>query len=125
MKKIAIIILSLFLLLPSIGNMMVYFSFKINQNEISKTLCIQKEAKYNTCNGRCVLDLRLKSLEDKQEKNEIIFKKIASIEYVEILPSFEFENALISNFKTDDFPIVADKLTSNFIIEILHPPAVV
>lgn len=48
--------------------MLVYVSFKINQDEIAKTICVQRKIANNTCNGRCELRKSLKKLEDNERK---------------------------------------------------------
>ena len=35
------------LLVPSLSNVFIYLNFKIHQEEIAKTLCIQREMKEN------------------------------------------------------------------------------
>ncbi|WP_281638182.1 hypothetical protein [Flavobacterium marginilacus] len=58
----------------------MYTLFKINQDEIAKTLCVLREQKNNTCNGNCVLKAELKKQAEKEEKNTTLLKeKIESI----------------------------------------------
>ena len=66
-----------------------FITFKINQDKIVKTLCILRKAQNNTCNGRCVLNAKIKelnALEKKHttsitEKHEIIYIT-ASVNYI-------------------------------------------
>jgi Rad3-related DNA helicase len=48
----------------------VYIAFKINQDYIAKTLCINRNKPEVLCNGKCVLEKNL-SEEDSQSKKEI------------------------------------------------------
>ena len=68
MKAILNIILSILLLLPSFGSFFAYSSFKLNQDEIAKTICIQRKMVNNSCNGRCELQKSLKKYEDNEKK---------------------------------------------------------
>jgi len=75
-------LLSLVLLLPSLGSAVIYTQFKISQDKIAKTICIQRANINNTCNGRCELQKSLKKYEDNEkrmdhtnlkEKTELVF----------------------------------------------------
>jgi len=68
LKAILNIILSILLLLPSFGSFFAYSSFKLNQDEIAKTICIQRKMVNNSCNGRCELQKSLKKYEDNEKK---------------------------------------------------------
>ncbi len=52
------IVLSLILCLHAISNIVTVVHFVVNQEQIAKTLCIQKEAQ-NGCNGKCQLKKKL------------------------------------------------------------------
>lgn len=68
MKSLFSIVLSILLLLPSFGSFVVYTSFKLNQDEIAKTICVQRKLVNNSCNGRCELQKSLKKYEDNEKK---------------------------------------------------------
>ena len=61
--------ISILLLVPSLSNVCIYLNFKIHQEEIAKTLCIQRKMKENKCNGQCFLSKQLKK-EAEKEKHE-------------------------------------------------------
>jgi hypothetical protein len=46
----------------------INFSFKINQDYISKVLCINRDKPKLHCNGKCVLMQRIKAEEEKEKK---------------------------------------------------------
>ncbi len=76
MKKLALIALSFIIVLGTMTNALTYISFKFNQNEISKTLCVLRTQTNNTCNGRCVLAAKIKELNDLEKKHSAsIFEK--------------------------------------------------
>ncbi|MEL1241801.1 hypothetical protein [Flavobacterium flavipallidum] len=68
MKSLFSIVLSILLLLPSLGSFFVYTSFKLQQDEIAKTICVQRKLVDNTCNGRCELQKSLKKYEDNEKR---------------------------------------------------------
>lgn len=68
LKSLFSIVLSILLLLPSFGSFFVYTSFKLNQDEIAKTICVQRKLVNNSCNGRCELQKSLKKYEDNEKK---------------------------------------------------------
>jgi hypothetical protein len=70
-------------LLPSFGNIIVYAKFKINQDEISKTICIQRKIANNTCNGRCELRKSLKKFDDNERKMDNSLKEKLELVYIQ------------------------------------------
>ncbi|WP_239023085.1 hypothetical protein [Flavobacterium endoglycinae] len=83
MKKLFIILLSITLLVPSFGKVFIYASFKLNQKEISKTICVQRKMVFNTCNGRCELQKSLKKYADNEKKMQDNLKEKAEIVYIQ------------------------------------------
>lgn len=83
LKKFFIILLSCMLLVPSFGSFFVYTSFKLNQDEISKTICVQRKMVFNTCNGRCELQKSLKKYADNEKKMQNNLKEKAEIVYIQ------------------------------------------
>ncbi|MDI9309955.1 MAG: hypothetical protein QM535_07040 [Limnohabitans sp.] len=111
-------------MLPNFGSVIIYSSFKLNQEEISKTLCIQKDLVKNTCNGRCVLELKLKKIEQSQKSTEIDLKEKCDLVYI-----------LSSSTYTDDLNLSSIDLKELFVKETIgntsrtvnsffHPPTV-
>ena len=79
------------LLVPSFGSFFVYTSFKLNQEEISKTICVQRKMVFNSCNGRCELQKSLKKYADNEKRMQNNLKEKAEIVYI--------QNTPVSNFK--------------------------
>ncbi|MGO4770092.1 hypothetical protein ACEN2I_00380 [Flavobacterium sp. W22_SRS_FK3] len=86
MKKIIILFLSCMLLVPSFGSFFVYTSFKLNQEEISKTICVQRKMIFNSCNGRCELQKSLKKYADNEKKMQNNLKEKAAVVYIQNTP---------------------------------------
>ncbi len=122
LKKIIIIFLSAMLLLPSFGSFLVYTSFKLNQEEISKTICVQRKMIFNSCNGRCELQKSLKKYSDNEKRMQDNLKEKAEIVYIQntITPDFTLIIPIESERKNFAYfnrkPISVSNLT-------FHPPS--
>ncbi|MEO6174998.1 MAG: hypothetical protein ABIP27_07595 [Flavobacterium circumlabens] len=121
MKRLIIIVLSILILSPSFGSLFVYASFKINQKEIAKTICVQRKLAFNNCNGRCELQKSIKKYSDNERKMQDSLKEKAELVYVQntievdlnIVPSIESKENTFTFFEKK--PISASNLT-------FHPP---
>ena len=82
MKKYIIIVLCGLIFLPSLGSMFVYASFKLNQQEIARTICIQRKQIFNSCNGRCELQKSLKKYSDNEKQMQDSLKEKLEIVYI-------------------------------------------
>lgn len=91
LKKLLIIFLSIMLLVPSFGSFFVYTSFKLNQDEISKTICVQRKMLFNSCNGRCELQKSLKKYADNEKKMQNNLKEKVEIVYLQNTITNEFK----------------------------------
>ena len=90
LKKAITIFITFLLFLPSISNLVVLISFKINQEYIAKTLCEKKEEKENTCNGQCHLKKELKKVSETETDSTVPNMYKEKIELVFIQPEFTF-----------------------------------
>ncbi len=70
------------LLLPSFGSFFTYFNFKLNQEEIAKTICVQRKMVFNSCNGRCELQKSLKKYTDNEKRMQNNLKEKTDLVYV-------------------------------------------
>ena len=48
--------------------MWIVVSFKINQENIANVLCVKKEIKDNTCQGKCYLKKQLIKADEEEQK---------------------------------------------------------
>jgi hypothetical protein len=69
LKQIVTILLATLILLQPFSKICIYVSFKINQDRIAKTLCVQKEIKNNCCKGKCHLEKELKKADEQRRWN--------------------------------------------------------
>ena len=109
-KHTAIFILLAAFLMQLFSNTIIYATFLMQQDYIAKNLCIDKDVKESTCEGKCQLKEELsknsenneKPLMTTNEKQEIVFcscDKINSIEYIvmesRVLPTtYRFSHSL-------------------------------
>lgn len=125
MKKSLLTLLITLILLPNFSNILVYFSYKLNQAEISRTLCIQKDFVENTCNGRCVLENRLKQLEQNQKKTETNIKEKAEIVFAFFSSSCCNEVSTFIEFIDNPQTVLKPTVYFfSFITSIFHPPSI-
>ncbi|MBB4802674.1 hypothetical protein HNP37_002749 [Flavobacterium nitrogenifigens] len=121
MKRLLIIVLSILILSPSFGSLFVYASFKINQKEIARNICVQRKSVFNTCNGRCELQKSIKKYADNERKMNDSLKEKVELVYVQnssevnftVIPVFESKEN--SSILFEKKPIKASNLT-------FHPP---
>jgi thioredoxin-related protein len=122
LKRFLILLLSCMLLVPSFGSFFVYTTFKLNQEEISKTICVQRKMLFNDCNGRCELQKSLKKYEDNEkrmqnnlkEKTEIVYIQNLGITPFELLLPIETEAKLYASL--NEKPVSISKT-------VFHPPS--
>ena len=110
------------LLLPSFGSFFVYTSFKLNQEEISKTICVQRKMVFNSCNGRCELQKSLKKYADNEKRMQNNLKEKAEVVYIQNTTTANYrlvtpiESAAKLFASIDEKPISVSNST-------FHPPS--
>ncbi|UWY26900.1 hypothetical protein N4T20_14345 [Flavobacterium sp. TR2] len=121
LKRVIIIALSILILSPSFGSLFVYASFKINQKEIAKTICVQRKQAFNSCNGRCELQKSIKKYSDNERKMQDSLKDKLELVYVQNIAEINFsiipviESKENSSILFEKKPIKTSNLT-------FHPP---
>ena len=123
MKLLYSIIISTLLLLPSFGNVVIYLTFKINQDEISKTLCIKKEVKNNSCNGKCYLAKQLKKAAEKEKQESSNVKEKQEVVYTQTASNYNF-TPIITIEKTRMMVSRYCEKSKSVAVSIFHPPLV-
>ncbi|MDQ6531524.1 hypothetical protein [Flavobacterium sp. LHD-85] len=110
------------LLVPSFGSFFVYTSFKLNQEEISKTICVQRKMVFNSCNGRCELQKSLKKYADNEKRMQNNLKEKAEVVYI--------QTSILNNFKLTGLIESKAKIFTSFnkkpiaiANSIFHPPS--
>jgi hypothetical protein len=101
----------------------VYLTFKVNQDEIAKTLCVKKEVKNNICNGKCYLSKQLKKAAEKEkqessnliEKQELVYTQTASEYHFTPIVTIEKNKMTVSRYCEKPKSVA---------FSIFHPPLV-
>lgn len=123
MKKVTTYILTLLIFLQLFSKTWIVVSFKINQDKIAKTLCVKKEIKNNSCQGKCHLKKQLEQADEEEQKQAPTnTEEKLEILYCQTHTSFSFlkatffcENQALRNYKYDFY-------SSSFITDIFRPP---
>ena len=123
--KIAIsLFLVVLILLQVFGKSWIIISFKINQESIAKTLCVQKNVKNNSCHGCCQLKKRLAE-KDKQEQKQLprsLREKNTQItDYIQIELAGRTDLIYTREWQNDYY---LNLLPSRFSDRIFRPPQV-
>ncbi len=123
MKLIFSILLSFTILLSSFSNSIVCFKFKINQIEISKTICELRELKDNSCNGNCVLRAALKKQSENEKKHDSNLKEKSETLYTNTSLEFNLSHFIFTaNSKIENCCLSAKP--NSEIFAVFHPPTV-
>lgn len=122
LKKFSIYILSFILLLPTFGSSFTYLTFKLQQEEIAKTICVQRKMVFNSCNGRCELQKSLKRYTDNEKSMQNTLKEKVDVVYVQELlsASYELVQPIVITTKTES---VVNRKPVSFSTFTFRPPA--
>jgi len=119
----AIVLVSLLMVQPFIHTW-IYVSFKLNQEYIAKTSCIQKDVEINNCHGCCQLKKELAETKDHEQK-DIPFNKTKVELSVYPCPEshkFRFSSHLSNQVNYSDQHIQFSP--STYLSGIFHPPKI-
>jgi hypothetical protein len=101
----------------------VLLDFKIHQEVISQTICVQKDEVKNTCNGKCHLTKQLEKSDEGSEEAPILPTNLQEVllffTQTNIFEWKHFENEILF------VPHVSDLYGIEFKSSIFHPPPVV
>jgi hypothetical protein len=127
LKQILSILLILAFLLPTSSKLWTFISFKINQEYIAQTLCVNKAKPQSNCHGSCHLNKQIKLAEAKEkEANQIPSVLTEKTEVVYFtFPNFGVNlikrEILLSKEELNAFYLMGK--TPFFVHEIFHPPS--
>ena len=101
----------------------ILLDFTINQDFISKTLCIKKDVVENTCNGKCHLSKQLEKSEEQSEDAPVLPQNLKEIIlFYKKAISFGW-NCL--NPSVVNIPCLSSLNGIDFPYSIFHPPKIV
>ena len=91
------------------GSMFVYANFKINQQEIARTICIQRKQIFNSCNGRCELQKSLKKYSDNEKQMQDTLKEKLELVYICIFSEVNFNYSFAATTQKKTFAFLNSK----------------
>jgi predicted nucleic acid-binding Zn-ribbon protein len=115
-------LISGFILSPSFGGFFTYVSFKLNQVEIAKTICIQRKMVFNTCNGRCELQKSIKKYSDNEKEMQNNLKEKTELVYIPNTSKFELNIVTLLKSNENIFDIIESKPVA-ISLETFRPPS--
>jgi hypothetical protein len=122
MKQAIVILLILLVFLQSSGKMLIYLSFKINQDYIAKNLCENRANPKMHCNGNCQLIKKLKQADKEQQKQlPPSIKENREVLYCHNLPNLSSGNIYFV-IKKQSFLKYKFNYSFSFQNDIFHPP---
>jgi hypothetical protein len=124
MRQLATFLLVLLIFLQTFGKMWVVVSFKIRQDHIAETLCIEKKIATSTCRGRCYLKEQLNKASEKEQKKQPTNpkEKAELVVYLYPLTVFEYQERIDFYLPKINVDYEKNFYPSSFIIDIFHPP---
>ena len=111
------------ILFPSFGNIIIYTKFKINQDEITKTICVQRKLPTNTCQGHCALKKSLKELEDNEKEMQNNLKEKAELVYIQNTIENNF-SIVASSFSSQKNYFYFDRKPIAVVLSNFRPPPI-
>lgn len=101
----------------------IFFDFKIHQQEIKETLCVQRNELKNTCNGKCHLSKQLEQAESDTEDEPATRTNV--IELLLYFSSNELTVFVPNEEITEMHATHRELLGIGLIHSIFHPPQIV
>ncbi len=103
---------------------MIYTQFKLAQDEIAQTICVQRANINNNCNGRCELQKSLKKYDDNEKRmNNTNLKEKTELVYTTAPFEFNINTATVPQKKESTFSDFCEK-PKMVSFTIFHPPLV-
>lgn len=113
------------ILIVSLRDVVSFLSFKVNQDYISKFLCINKDVPKSTCQGKCMLSKTIKEAHEQDGNSKIPFVTENKQPLIFLTLEGNRNDDFYLNFFKNKFPISNQHLAGNiYITDIFHPPQV-
>lgn len=123
-RAVFVVFLSLLVLLQTLNQTGILLAFKFRQEYIAKNLCVQRDKKVNTCNGKCHLKKELKKAaeQDKETKKpnpEKTKSDTSDTPFLHYLCHFAFHTFSLKISGTNELTLT---IISTYISDIFIPP---
>lgn len=100
----------------------VFIDFKLNQDYISKVLCINRDKPQLDCDGQCILMQKMKGTQDADHPEQSQSAKAQLLEiFSEIAPAFQ---PLSFPVVRNDFFTYDEEVSLENFSKIFHPPKI-
>ncbi|MBR8536801.1 hypothetical protein KDU71_14600 [Carboxylicivirga sediminis] len=119
MKYSIVILLVLVSLIATMQDSFTLLVFKINQDYIAKTLCIQKDIEDNSCQGCCQLKKQMEQQNEQEESNPNQSREKLLIDF---FPLEIIKNQPGSAHTTIRYKELQCQFVNSFISDVFHPP---
>lgn len=119
MKNIISVILILAFLSFQLSESLIYLSFKINQDFIAKTLCVEKDVENSSCMGCCQLK---KKLADQNEQKEQLPPTQNSKNNIDLFTSEGIVLTFFPNQISSRKSIESQLYSNPNLFRVFHPP---
>lgn len=124
MKLFFATLLCLVLMLPTLGSIVIYTQFKLAQDEISRTICVQRDNKINSCKGHCELRKSLKKYNDNENRmNRTNLKEKAELVYTATTLNYQVHSIVIPQTRKSFF-LTFNKKPRAIAFALFRPPLV-
>lgn len=129
MRSLSSILLILVLLSKTIYGMFWQVNFRMNQREITRLECVNKNRPEMHCNGKCYLAKQLQKAEEQlDDKRQESSRSIGQLKWLESAffstPSFLTVHTSIAFAESEKkcFTASEDRVHSEYCSSIFHPP---
>lgn len=99
----------------------IFIDFKLNQDYITKVLCINREKPQLDCNGQCVL---MQKMQKAQESNNPEQSQSSKSHLLEMFYEWRnnFNPQITITYIEKHFPVYTEGTHSKYFTSIFHPP---
>ncbi len=128
MKQTIAILLAFMVLSVILKDVAMYVLFKVNQDYIAATKCVNKDKKVSkyalNCNGQCYLKKTIVAYHESKENNSSIpFPTLEDQQEVQqIIQYFEIDNSKKVVYTSNLIHSKPNLYTQSFLQDIFHPP---
>ncbi|AHW61225.1 hypothetical protein SAMN05444285_13149 [Draconibacterium orientale] len=102
------------------SELLILFSFKINQDYIAKNLCIEKDIEGSTCKGCCQLEKRMHEQDEQKKELPPQQTEKQNIDFCVPLSGINFA---LCTIKENLAGKVATQYSFQNLFKVFHPPA--
>jgi hypothetical protein len=101
------------------SDLLIFVSFKINQEYIAKNLCVEKDVEDSTCKGCCQLK---KKFEKQHEQEKQVPPEQNNKQNINFITQTGFINNCFPFYTEISNPFICENHDSKFLTSVFHPP---